>query len=189
MQHRDAGPTDAVDEGRAAALKASGDEVSPDAATCPKCGKPTHVRRLREAFAAHMEFVRHAQSQPQPQPPPTTDPSPSPAGTGTGASGDQLLVGFVTQLLLEVGKEAIEAAVVRPAADWWATKGEAMMRERRERMLTSLQDGLDRHPELCVCTKDNVVFLPGGTRTVRVNKAVELLFRHDDAGLISALSS
>lgn len=153
---------------------------------CPKCGKEADVRRLREAFAAHMEFVRHAQSQPQP--PPATDAAPSPAGTGTGASGEQLLVGFVTQLMLEIGQEAIEAAVVRPAADWWATTGAAKMRGRRERTLTSLQDGLDRHPELHLCTKDNVVFLAGSTRYIPVNKAVEILLRHDDARLVSALS-
>ena len=133
-----------------------------------------------------MELVRQAQSSPQAPPP--TEPTPSPAGTGTGASGEQLLVGFVTQLLLELGKEAIDAAVVRPAADWWATKGAAMMRERRERLLTSLQEGLDRHPELYLCTQDNVVFLPGSARTFPVNKAVELLLKHDDARLVSALS-
>lgn len=133
-----------------------------------------------------MEFVRRARSQPQP--PAAADADPSPAGTGTGASGEQLLVGFVTQLLFELGKEAIEAAVVRPAADWWTTKGTALMRERRERILKSLQDGLDRHPDLYLCGKDNVVFLPGSTRTLPLNKAVELLLRHDDDRLVSALS-
>lgn len=93
------------------------------------------------------------------------------------------------QVLFEVGKAAVDAAVVRPAGTWWQTKGQAMMRERRERFVQTLQRALDRHAELYVCTKDDVVFVPGGSHTVSTRKAAELLIKGEDSRLMSMLSS
>lgn len=105
------------------------------------------------------------------------------------AGPEQLVVGAVMQILLEAGKAAVEAAVVRPAADWWQSKGQAMMRERRERMIGTLQAAVDRHPELYVCAKDDLVFVRGSSHTVPTRKAAELLFKDEDGRLMSMLGT
>ena len=92
------------------------------------------------------------------------------------------------QVLFELGGAALEAAVIRPASDWWREKGQAMVRERRARLMNALQESLDRHPELYLCARDDVVFVPGGTRTVATRKAVDLLFKREDGRLISMLA-
>lgn len=160
--------------------------ASEDRPACPKCGDGKTTRPLGEAFAAQVELIRQAASTPPPTPPAE---SVSPAGSGMNASPEQLIVGAVMQILLEVGKAAVETAVVRPAAGWWRSKGQAMMLERREAMIRTLQSALDRHPELYVCAKDDVVFVPGGRHTVPTRRAVELLFKDEDVRLMSMLGS
>ena len=159
---------------------------SEDRPACPKCGESKATLPLGEAFGAQLELIRQASST-QPATP-AAEPV-SPAGSGMNASPEQLVVGAVMQILFEVGKAAVETAVVRPAAGWWQSKGQAMMRERRERMISTLQSALDRHPELYVCATDDVVFVPGGRHTVPTRKAVELLFKDEDGRLMSMLGS
>lgn len=159
--------------------------MSQDLPVCPKCGEATSVRNLRDAFAAQMALIQQALATP---PPNVADPEPTHAGSGTNADPAQLLVGAVMAVLLQAGKAAVDTAVVRPATTWWQTKGQAAAQKRRETLMRSLQESLDRHPELYVCAKDDVVFLPGARSTVPSRKAVELLFKGDDARLISMLS-
>lgn len=105
------------------------------------------------------------------------------------ANPDQLLVGAVMQVLFEIGKAAVDAAVAHPASEWWQAKVAPAMRERRERVFKALIDVIDRHPELLYCTRDDAVFLPGSIRTLPAKKAVEALMKRDDARLISLLNS
>lgn len=152
--------------------------------SCPKCGEATSVRNLRDAFAAQVALIQQAMATP---PPEVAEPEPTHAGSGTNADPAQLLVGAVMELLLQAGKATVDAAVVRPASAWWQTKGQTAVRERREKLVRSLQESLDRHPELYVCAKDDVVFLPGARSTVPTRRAVELLFKGDDARLMAML--
>lgn len=152
---------------------------------CPKCGDPSP--QLREAVAAQLERIQQAGSEPAPAA--SGESSNIPGGGGTHVGGEQLMVGLVTQLLLDLGGAALDAAVVRPASEWWKSTGQAKARERRVRMMHALNEGLDRHSELYLCVRDKLVFFPGGAQTVPVNEAVRLLFKHDDAGLMSRLSS
>jgi len=160
--------------------------MSEFAPACPKCGQHAAVRELKELVTAQME--RRKELMQQPLPPQAPEPSVTASGSGTNASGEQLLVGLVTELLIRAGGEVIRAAVLKPAANWWQTKGEAAMRERRETMTRALSEGVGRHPELYLCANDNLVFVAGGTRTLSARKAFELLFAGDDIGLMSRLN-
>lgn len=154
-------------------------------APCPHCGEP--ARRLCDVFADHIARVRQAESQPPPSP--GSEPPPAHIGSGIDVSGDQLLVGAVMQVLLDVSRVAVEAAIAGPAAEWWQAKVKPAMRERRERVFKALGDAIDRHPELSYCTRDDAVFLPGSLRTLPAKKVVEILMKRDDARLISLLNS
>jgi hypothetical protein len=123
-------------------------------------------------------------------PPP---PSPSPAshidtGASSGMTDDAYMaVGAAVDTILEVFRSVIEAAVVRPAAGWWETKGRQRMVEKRTQALAGLQQTLERHPDLYYCARDDVVFSSQGKRAITSREAGRLLMRNDESRLMEAL--
>jgi hypothetical protein len=154
---------------------------------CPRCGTRDAVRQMGEAFARQLELVRE-RANAAVRPPASPSPPP-PAGADASGPTDELYmeIGVGMTALFAVLETALEAAVVRPAAGWWATKGKARASARREEMVRSMQEALNRFPDLYYCGRDDVVFLRGGKRTVRSGEAGRLLMRHQDGRLMSLL--
>jgi ketosteroid isomerase-like protein len=156
---------------------------------CPRCGARDRVQQLAAAFAAQVERTR--QMAAEAHPPPASPPPASPTdATGTGTTDEAYMaIGAAVDVVLEVFRSAIEAAVVRPAAGWWETKGQQRMVEKRTQALAGLQETLQRHPELYHCARDDVVFSSHGKRAIPSREAGRLLMRNDENRLRKALGS
>jgi hypothetical protein len=166
-------------------------------AVCPQCGSSADVRTLRELFdmmnaGGAQAFERYNELSGGPNAADDSYDHHNVEGSRSrhrkGRSKNWERAGFAAELLSDPGGAAIDAALgfagraigrrvkkavneqVVPTMQAKAAQAQAAKADQQFVQAQADQDGIvARYPELRACTRDQVVFLDGGSRTVPVS--------------------
>jgi hypothetical protein len=155
--------------------------AAPGSAWCPVCGAaaPQFAAVFAELMARREQAMQAGAPARAAQPPPGR---PAQAGSGHG--------GLSTEDLLVRAAADIAGALLRQAAKPLARRagraaGAALA--RGEAAMQAALAAVNRHPELCCCPPDEIVFEAGTRRTVPLGAAMRFLIRGDETALMTAL--
>src|SRR5215469_14989188 len=174
----------------------------PQATACPQCGNSAGVHSIQElADLARMQLGQ-APSQPggtpgaaqpgylqEPRPGPPQNPGgggnlpgPSAGGGGYGDADYDLV-----NLAMSGGAKLI-GRMIGKRVQAAAGQAQATLAERRDAMLRAQIAIADKHPDICACLNDNVIFLAGGQRTLPMPNLAKLTVEQADE-LVATLRS
>jgi hypothetical protein len=155
------------------------------ASACPQCGRTDKVHSIQELAAMASSQLGQAQAaMPQAGPvrgweaEPRSGPLPGPGGFGGGVrNAFDYDRGAISSNPLDALGEDIAGAAVSAAMGFAAraisrrvqqtmTEKVAPMVARQQTMLQTQIEIAQRHPDLCACETDRVIFLAGGSRVL-----------------------
>jgi len=186
----------------------------PQATACPQCGNSASVHSIQELADLAKMQLGQAQSQPggppgaaqpgylqeprpgplpgymqEPRPGPPQNragggnlPGPSAGGGGYGDADYDLV-----NLAMSGGAKLI-GRMIGKRVQAAAGQAQATLAERRDAMLRAQIAIADKHPDICACLNDNVIFLAGGSRTLPMPNLAKLTVEQADE-LVATLRS
>ena len=155
------------------------------ALSCPRCGDAASIIQLRVWRAWADDRAAEAREAAARRAAESVSKSSS-SRSGQGGGGDSLPYGvddLVSPLVLGGLVWAWRKVIWNP---FKARVVPALARAQQEAS-SNFSAAVDRHPELWLCPRDNVVFRVGGTKTVPSHDAIGWLRRGDDVKLAAAL--
>jgi hypothetical protein len=153
------------------------------ASACPRCGSTDNVHSIQELAQLISSRASQAQTA-QPHDPrrgweaePRSGPLPGPGGFGGGMRNTWDTRSMGGSPLDMLGDDVAGAAISAAAGFVGRAIGNRVQRAMAERVVPTLQarqqtvlqaqmEIAQRHPDLCACMTDKVIFLTGGSRVL-----------------------
>lgn len=160
------------------------------AVVCPQCGSPAAVHSIQElADLARMQLDQMQQGYPGAQPgwPPQPPPRPRSSPMIDPSSDQTSLTDDLAGLALGEAARFIGRAIGRRVQRTYAERVQPTVAAQGEEMLRTQITIAERHPDVCACLNDAVIFLAGGQRVLPMPNLSTLTVEQADA-LVATLN-
>ena len=152
---------------------------------CPRCGNTdstVNLRAWRAEMDARIAEAREAHARQAAKP--VTRP---PAAGGSASAGVDPPLVAAEEVLVGIAGLGLAWAWRKMIWDPFKKRAGPAMARYQEEAQRNFSSALDRHPELWLCPRDEVVFRASGGNTVPARDAMRWLREGDDVKLMAAL--
>ena len=153
---------------------------------CPRCGRNDSVVQAAALMAAMQQMfsARHPAPRAAPSTSSYAGDSLSAEARQEAAEGELILMGCAA-----IWRYAIWRPFLRPILRRRLAEADQALQEAPSQQFDSLERIVERHPDVWVCERDQVVFRAGSRQTVPAVEALGLLQAGDEATLMSRLGA